>query len=193
MAVRRSSIPATSHDFAAGHLAGSINIPADGRFAETAGMVLTPDQEVVVVAVPGDEQDVATRLARIGFDHAVGYLAARDSAFLELETDVVRSSRLTPRTLSDLLATDEPPSVIDVRNAGELEAGAIPGSLHIPLAELARRTHEVPADRPIVAYCASGWRSSVAASFLRHQGLSDTSDLAGGFAAWETLRLPTSM
>jgi hydroxyacylglutathione hydrolase len=80
-----------------------------------------------------------------------------------------------------------------VRNAGELAAGTIPGSLHIPLAELARRIHEVPADRPIVAYCASGWRSSVAASFLRHQGLSDTSDLAGGFTAWETLHLPTAI
>jgi hydroxyacylglutathione hydrolase len=182
-----------SHDFAAGHLTGSINIPADGRFAETAGMVLKPDQQVVVVAPPGDEQEVATRLARIGFDHTVGYLPARDSTFLEIETEVVRSSRLTPRTLGDLLATDDPPGVIDVRNAGELSAGVIPGSLHIPLAELARRLHEVPVDRPIVAYCASGWRSSVAASFLRHRGLSDASDLAGGFAAWETLRLPTAI
>jgi hydroxyacylglutathione hydrolase len=182
-----------SHEFAAGHLAGSVNIPADGRFAETAGMVLKPDQQVVVVATPGDEQEVATRLARIGFDHAVGYLPALDSVFIELQSDVVRSSRLTPRQLSDLLATDDPPWVVDVRNAGELDAGAIPGSHHIPLAELARRVDEVPAERAIVAYCASGWRSSVAASFLRHRGLSDTSDLAGGFAAWETLRLPTAV
>jgi hydroxyacylglutathione hydrolase len=182
-----------SHDFAAGHLAGSINIPADGRFAETAGMVLKPDQEVVVVATPGDAQEVATRLARIGFDRTVGHLPALDSTFIELRDDVDRSSRLTPRTLSDLLATDQPPCVIDVRNAGELEAGGIPGSVHIPLAELARRIDEVPTERPLVAYCASGWRSSVAASFLRHRGLSDASDLAGGFAAWETLQLPTGV
>ncbi|MGA8248773.1 MAG: MBL fold metallo-hydrolase [Nocardioides sp.] len=182
-----------SHDFAAGHLAGSINIPADGRFAETAGMVLTPDQRFVVVATPGDEQEVATRLARIGFDHTIGYLPAADSAFLEVESDLVRSSRLTPRTLSDLLATEDPPWVLDVRNPGELDAGTIPGSAHIPLAELARRIHEVPVDRAVVTYCASGWRSSVAASFLRHQGLSDASDLAGGFGAWETMHLPTAV
>jgi hydroxyacylglutathione hydrolase len=181
-----------SQEFAAGHLAGSINVPADGRFAETAGMVLQPDQQVVVVAAPGDEQEVATRLARIGFDHAVGYLPALDSAFLELESDMVRSSRLAPRQLGDLLATEDPPWVVDVRNAGELDAGTIPGSAHIPLAELARRIDEVPADRPIVAYCASGWRSSVAASFLRHRGLADASDLAGGFAAWETLHQTTT-
>ena len=43
-----------------------------------------------------------------------------------------------------------------------------------------------------MAYCAGGWRSSVAASFLRHRGLADTSDLLGGFAAWETLHQPTT-
>ncbi len=182
-----------SQDFAAGHLSGSINIPADGRFAETAGMVLRPDQQVVVVAAPGDEHAIATRLARIGFDHAIGYLPALDSAFIELEAEVTRSSRLTARQLSDLLSTDDPPWVVDVRNAGELDAGAVPGSVHIPLAELARRIGEIPADRPIVAYCASGWRSSVAASFLRRRGLSDTSDLAGGFAAWEALHLPVAV
>ncbi|MFZ2013985.1 MAG: MBL fold metallo-hydrolase [Nocardioides sp.] len=182
-----------SHDFAAGHLSGSINIPADGRFAETAGMVLKPDQQVVLVATPGDEQEAATRLARIGFDHTIGYLPALDSAFMDVQADTARSSRLTPRQLSDLLAGDAPPWVIDVRNVGELEVGTIPDSQHIPLAELARRIDEVPADRPLVAYCASGWRSSVAASFLRHKGLSDTSDLAGGFAAWDTLRLPTAV
>ncbi len=174
-------------EFATGHLAGSINIPADGRFAETAGMVLQPDQKIVVVAAPGGEQEVATRLARIGFDHAVGYLPSLDSAFIELQADVVRSSRLTPRQLSELLATDDAPWMLDVRNASEREAGAIPGSWHIPLPELARRVDEVPSDRPIVAYCAGGWRSSVAASFLRRRGLADTSDLVGGFAAWEMM------
>lgn len=181
------------HEFATGHLAGSVNIPADGRFAETAGMVLAPDQPVVVVAAEGGEQEVATRLSRIGFDHAVGYLPAQDSVFLELADDVVRASRLTARELGDLLDTHDAPWVLDVRNAGEREAGAIPGSFHIPLAELARRIDEVPTDRPVVAYCAGGWRSSVAASFLRHRGIDDVSDLTGGFAAWETLHQPTTV
>jgi hydroxyacylglutathione hydrolase len=180
-------------EFASGHLSGSVNIPADGRFAETAGMVLAPDQPVVVVAAEGGEQEVATRLARIGFDHTVGYLPAEDSVFLELQADVVRASRLTARELGELLATDDAPWVLDVRNAGEREAGAIPGSFHIPLAELARRIGEVPSDRPVVAYCAGGWRSSVAASFLRGRGLDDVSDLTGGFAAWEALRHPTTV
>jgi rhodanese-related sulfurtransferase len=60
--------------FAAGHLRGALNVPADGRFAETAGMVLRPEDEVVIVALPGGEREIALRLARIGFDQVLGYL-----------------------------------------------------------------------------------------------------------------------
>ena len=84
------------------------------------------------------------------------------------------------------------PVVIDVRNAGEREAGFISGSVHIPLAELRRRLTEIPSDRPLVAYCAGGWRSSVAASLLRRHGFADVSDLLGGFAAWTVIGDPVS-
>jgi glyoxylase-like metal-dependent hydrolase (beta-lactamase superfamily II)/rhodanese-related sulfurtransferase len=174
-------------EFAAGHLRGAINIPADGRFAETAGMVLQPADEVVVIAAPGGEQEVATRLARIGFDHTIGYVADVEAALFALQDEVGRASRLTAGQLGDLLAGPDAPWLLDVRNIGEHDLGAVPGATHIPLAELGRRLAEVPSDRPIVAYCAGGWRSSVAASFLRSRGYEDVSDLAGGFSAWEAL------
>jgi hydroxyacylglutathione hydrolase len=173
--------------FAAGHLVGSINIPADGRFAETAGMVLQPDDEVVVIAAAGGEQEVATRLSRIGFDHTVGYVPDAEASFLTLADEVRQSSRLTPNQLSRHLSDPDAPWVMDVRNVGEYALGSVPGATHIPLAELGRRLSEVPTNRPIVTYCAGGWRSSVAASFLRTRGFDDVSDLAGGFAAWEAV------
>ena len=74
--------------------------------------------------------------------------------------------------------------VVDVRNTGELIAGAIPGSIHIPLAQLPHRLEEIPTDRPVVVHCAGGYRSSVAASLLRKQGWTDVSDLLGGYSAW---------
>lgn len=77
-----------------------------------------------------------------------------------------------------------------MRNTAEREEGFIEGSLHIPLAELARRIDEIPADRPLVVHCAGGHRSSIAASLLRHQGRTDVSDLLGGYGAW--LALPAS-
>jgi glyoxylase-like metal-dependent hydrolase (beta-lactamase superfamily II)/rhodanese-related sulfurtransferase len=180
-------------EFAAGHLLGSINIPADGRFAETAGMVLQPADAVIVIAAAGGEQEVATRLARIGFDRAIGYVPNPEAVLLELEDQVGHSSRLTAPQLALLLQTPDAPWVLDVRNVGEYETGAVPGATHIPLAELGRRLDEIPGDRPLVAYCAGGWRSSVAASFLRQRGYADVSDLAGGFTAWDALHAPVSV
>jgi hydroxyacylglutathione hydrolase len=71
-----------------------------------------------------------------------------------------------------------------VRNPGERKLGAISGSRHISLAQLRIRLEEIPTDKPIVAHCAGGWRSSVAASLLRANGFVDVSDLAGGYQAW---------
>src|SRR5438105_401032 len=82
-------------DFAAGHLARSLNVGLHGRFAEYAGDVLRPDDEIVLVCDPGTELEAKVRLARIGFDGVVGHLADPVLAFLTSPDAVVRSSRLT--------------------------------------------------------------------------------------------------
>lgn len=171
-------------EFAAGHLAGSVNVPADGRFAETSGMVLNPDQEVAVVAPQDREEEIVVRLARIGFDEVAGYLREPEGAFLTAPERVVRASRLTAPELAEALHRGVPPVVVDVRNVGELIAGTIPGSVNIPLAQLRRRMAEIPQDRPVVVHCAGGYRSSVAASLMRRDGRPDVSDLLGGYSAW---------
>ncbi|MFE7640139.1 MBL fold metallo-hydrolase, partial [Kitasatospora sp. NPDC057518] len=67
-------------DFGAGHLRGAVNVPLDGRFAEQAGTVLTPDSTIAIIAPQDREDEVVTRLARIGFDHIAGYLRNPDNA-----------------------------------------------------------------------------------------------------------------
>ncbi len=171
-------------DFAAAHVVGSVNVPVDGRMAETVGMVFSPDDAIVVIAPQGEEQEVATRFARIGYDNVVGYVAEPETYFLGHQDDVRHASRLTVAELDEAL-TGEDVQLVDIRNAGELEAGTIPGAVHIPLAELSRRADELDATRPVVAYCAGGWRSSVGASLLRSRGYLDVSDIHGGYAAWE--------
>jgi hydroxyacylglutathione hydrolase len=182
--------------FAAGHLPGALNVPADGRFAETAGMVLTGDREIVLIAPEGRHTEVAVRLARIGFDKVTGYLPDPETTLLDHAATTQRASRLTAPELADLITGETAPAttpvVLDVRNIGEREAGYIAGSIHIPLAELRRRIDEIPAGRPVVAYCAGGWRSSVAASLLRHNGFGDVSDLLGGYAAWQAMNEPVT-
>jgi rhodanese-related sulfurtransferase len=97
---------------------------------------------------------------------------------------MAQASRLTVDELRHLFDGDEAPLVLDVRGPGERAEGFIEGSAHVPLAELARRVDEIPADRPLVVHCAGGHRSSIAASLLRHKGRTDVSDLLGGYGAW---------
>ncbi|MEU4303091.1 MBL fold metallo-hydrolase [Kitasatospora aureofaciens] len=174
-------------DFGAGHIRGAINVPVDGRFVEQAGTVLIPDSTVVIIAPQDREDEVITRLARIGFDRITGYLRNPGNALPALADEVTPAGRLTVDRLRSALAGEQPPTVLDVRTCGEREAGFIDGSLHIALAELPARLDEIPTGRPLVAHCASGHRSSIAASFLRHHGHTDISDLIGGYAAWRTL------
>ena len=171
-------------DFAAAHLRGSINVPADGRMAETVGMVLHAEDPVILVAPEGTEQDVAVRFARIGFDNVLGYIPAPEAYFLDHPDQVEPASRLTVRQADEALANTDV-QVVDVRNAGELAVGGIADARHIPLAELARRADELDPSRPVLLYCAGGWRSSVGASLLRQRGFKDVSDILGGFTAWE--------
>ncbi|MGW3356173.1 rhodanese-like domain-containing protein [Streptomyces bungoensis] len=75
-----------------------------------------------------------------------------------------------------------------MRNCGERADGrSIEGALHIPLAELAERLGEVPAEGRLVVHCAGGHRSSIAASLIRHSGRTDVYDLLGGYGAWEAV------
>ena len=175
------------HDFAAGHLKGAINVGVDGRMAETVGMVVKPEDEVLLMAPEGEEQEAAIRLVRIGYDNAVGFVPRPEAYMIDhcLEEQVVHASRLTPVQLDEHLAKNDV-QLVDVRNAGETEAGVIPGSVNIPLAQLARRVGELDPEKPTVVYCLGGWRSSVGASLLSHLGFKDVSDVVGGYAGWET-------
>ncbi|MEU8516556.1 MBL fold metallo-hydrolase [Kitasatospora sp. NPDC048722] len=177
----------STQDFGAGHIRGAVNVPVDGRFAEQAGTVLTPDSTIAIIAPQDREDEVITRLARIGFDHIAGYLRNPGNALAALADDLTPASRLTADQLRTALAGERPPTLLDVRTCGERETGFIEGSLHIALAELPARLDEIPTDRPLVVHCASGHRSSIAASLLRHRGRADVSDLLGGYNAWETL------
>ena len=104
-------------DFAAGHLRGSVNVGFDGRFAETGGMVADIGEPIALIAYPGEEQEAALRLARVGSDNAIGYLTVdHDGVFPTELSDLVRTApRITPAELEGLLAEDAV-VLVDIRN-----------------------------------------------------------------------------
>ena len=79
---------------------------------------------------------------------------------------------------------------VDVRGPGERAQKYVAGSVSMPLNHLAERARELPRDRPLIVYCAGGYRSSIAASLLQQQGFTKISEMAGGIAAWEAAKLP---
>ena len=180
-------------DFAAVHLAGSINVGLGGQYATWAGTVLSRDRPIVIIADPGREPESATRLGRIGFDHIVGYLEDGLQSIASRPELTISTERLSAQVAADRVQAqtdDGAPVLIDVRAPRERDQKRIPGSLSIPLNHLVERTSELPADRPLLVYCAGGYRSSIAASLLQQHGFNHVGEIAGGITAWEAAKLP---
>src|SRR5262249_37297243 len=154
-------------DFAAAHLLGSVNIGLGGQYATWAGTLLDRDRPIVIIAGLGRESEAAMRLGRIGFDHVAGYLGGGIDAVGTRRDLRGRLPRITAVALAELLGDPEPPLVLDVRGEAERRGASIAGSLHIPLPHLREHLADVPhGPRTVVVHCASGYRSSIAASIL---------------------------
>ena len=109
---------------------------------------------------------------------------------LDARPDLVRrTDRIDATRLAEELASANPPAVLDVRGPRERDEKRIEGSLHVPLNHLDEHLEEIPRGRRLVVHCATGYRSSIAASMLRCRGFADVADLAGGISAWETVKL----
>ena len=180
-------------EFAAAHLAGSINIGLGGQYATWAGTVLSREQAIVIIADPGREHEAAMRLGRIGFDQVVGYLEDGLRSVESRPELMMSTERLSAQVAAERVAAAAPeraPVLVDVRAPREREQKRIAGSVGIPLSHLGERLAELPADRPLLVYCAGGYRSSIAASLLQRHGFTRVSEIAGGITAWEAGKLP---
>ncbi|MGH2915071.1 MAG: MBL fold metallo-hydrolase [Solirubrobacteraceae bacterium] len=178
-------------EFEGAHFAGALNVGLGGSFATWCGTLLDPARAVIVIAESGREFEAATRLGRIGFDTVAGHLAGGMSALVCAPELVARIERITALSLAQRLEQPAAPLPIDVRTATEFEEAHIDGALHLPLSRLRDRLGEVPADRSLVVYCASGYRSAIAASVMRHAGIERISGLVGGLPAWSATRSAT--
>lgn len=170
--------------FALGHLVGAVNVGLEGRYAEYAGSVVPSDVDIVLFVDEGYELEAKTRLARIGFDRVVGYVAEPTKTMLEHQDDVRHASRLTAVDFEQRREELADLQLVDVRNPGEVDGGTIADATNIPVGQLPNRVAELDPSKPTVVFCAGGYRSSVAASLLRQAGFSDVSDIIGGYTAW---------
>jgi hydroxyacylglutathione hydrolase len=180
-----------AEEFLEAHLDGAISLPLGRSFLSWAGSVLDPSDELVLL-VPRDEMHEARTVVRdlglIGYDRVLGVLPAIDlGSFAPRRVSSIPSTRM-----SELVPNGGDGTVLDVRSSTEWNEGHIPGAMNVPLAELTSRLGELRERQPIVTYCQTGARSTVAASVLRASGIARVSSADGGFEAWSRLDASTS-
>jgi len=180
--------PREPADFASGHLRGAVNAGLAGRFSELVGAVLPTDAAIVLVGDPASALEAKVRLARIGFDRVLGALDDLAGALATSER-ATTSSRLTAAALHERLRDVDGLQLVDIRSPAEVEeSGRISGARSVPLSGLVAGTADLDPTAPTVVFCASGYRSAVAASALVARGFTDVSDLLGGYEAWAATR-----
>jgi hydroxyacylglutathione hydrolase len=177
-------------DVGGGHIAGAWNIGPRPELSLWAGWMLDPEKPVALVLPHGgDLAEVLRQFLRVGFDRFAGVLDGGMDAWTEAGLPVSGLAQLPVRELSRLL----PPrdfQLLDVRLPQEWDEGHLPGARYLFLGELSEKLGELNRNRPVVAYCASGYRSSLAASILEAAGFT-AAHVQGGYQAWTAAGLPT--
>lgn len=180
--------------FGEGHIPGSVNIGLGGQYASWGGNLLSPEDEVVVVA--SDEsraREAVRRLARVGLENVAGFLDGGFEAWAAAGLPVTHLTQLEVDTLRRRIDAESALQVVDVRARSEYAAGHVPRAVNIPLPELEEKAIQLlDRDRPLAVVCAGGYRSSAAASILERQGFRDLGNVTGGTAAWIRAGFPTS-
>ncbi len=174
----------SAETFARGFIPNSVNIGIDGNFAPWVG-TLIPDirQPILLVTDVGREEEVVTRLARVGYDRTVGHLQGGFPAWREagLETDVIRS--VAVEELAEALPAGEAPRFLDVRKESEYNSEHVIGAENLPLDYLNDHLADVDRDTTYFVHCAGGYRSMIFASILRARGYENLVNVEGGFKA----------
>lgn len=179
-----------SNTFSKAFIPNSINIGIDGNFAPWVGALIPGvDHPLLVVADPGREEEVITRLARVGFDNVIGYLAGGFEAWRRTEAEVDSIPSVSASDFARLPANKRA-NVIDVRKHSEYDSERLLESRNIPLEVLNRELAGISKHEPVYVHCAGGYRSMIACSMLKARGWNNLVDISGGFKALAETNIP---
>lgn len=173
--------------FVHGFVPESIFIGLEGRFAEWAGSLLPFDKTIVLVTEPGHEKEAITRLARVGFSKFAGYLEGGVEAWKAAGEEPDMLIEVEADELAMDIPFDENLLVLDVRRPAEFAEGHVKGAVNLPLNELNNPVNmsNLEETQNIYVHCASGYRSVIAASLLKRQGIHNLRNIAGG---WDKIK-----
>ena len=167
--------------FAPGFIPNSINIGIDGQFAPWVGAMI-PDikQEILLVCEEGREEEVITRLARVGYDHTIGYLKGGFAAWKQAGKEIDQIQSVDANLLA-AIAEKQPVDILDVRKVGEFNSEHILDAESLPLDYINENMTQIDKNKTYYVHCAGGYRSMIFASILRARGYTKLIDVKGGF------------
>lgn len=168
--------------FKDGFIPNSIFIGIDGGFAPWVGtLIVDLDQPILIVADEDRVEEVVTRLARVGYDNALGYLKGGFDAWKKAGKEVDRIESISPKELENRLNGDI--HVLDARKASEYDAEHIDSDKvkNFPLDYINLNMDEINKDTEYHVHCAGGYRSMIMASMLKARGFEKVIDVAKGF------------
>jgi glyoxylase-like metal-dependent hydrolase (beta-lactamase superfamily II)/rhodanese-related sulfurtransferase len=179
-------------DFVKGHIPNSIFIGIDGGFAPWVGALIKDvKQEILLVAPEGREEEVITRLARVGFDHTIGFLKGSFDAWKNVGKEIATIESISAEEFKTNVEVDKH-SIFDVRKSNEFNAEHLNDGKNTPLDFLNDHLAEFPKDETFYVHCAGGYRSVIAASILKSRGIHNLIDVAGGFGAIKKTGMQTT-
>ena len=178
--------------FAVAHVPGALHVALTGQYASWAARILGLDSRLIISGEDDDHvAESQMRLARVGVENLIGYLDGGIPAWVKSGFQTEYIPQISAPELAELLTHErDHVAILDVREPAEVEAGAMDGSVRIPLGQLAKRTNELDPTKLVVVHCKSGYRSSIATSILRRAGFRDIANVTGGVDAWKAADLP---
>jgi len=179
-------------EFAADHVPNSIFIGIDGSFAPWVG-ALIPDleQPIVFIAPEGREEEIVTRLSRVGYDNTLGYLSGGIASWKAAGKDTEQVTTIPAHQFAGAYK-EGGLNVMDVRKPSEFEAEHVEDAMNLPLDFISENMDQVDKKKQYHIHCAGGYRSMIAASILKSRGFDNIVDVAGGFKAISETDIPTT-
>jgi hydroxyacylglutathione hydrolase len=171
--------------FTEGFVPGSISIGLEGRFAEWAGSLLPFDEDMLLVTDAGKEEETIVRLARVGFDRVRGYLKGGYAAWEAAGEQRDMIITVEPDELAMDLPHDENLVIVDVRKPAEYADGHIKEAISLPLSDLTDPGNMADFDdkHNLYVHCQGGYRSIIACSMLKREGIHNLRNVEGGYNA----------
>ena len=166
-------------DFSSSHIPGSIFIGLDGRFAPWVGEILEDiSKKLILVAPKGREKEAIIRLSRVGFDNVIGYLKGGVNSWIKNGGII---SEVFNESASKFSTCDNNKDILDVRSENEHKSESLQNSLNIPLINLNKSIEKISFEEKFYVHCKGGYRSMIASSILLAKGISNFSNIPGGY------------